>query len=358
MNSPSSAETSRQTPASLGYAMPAEWAPHEATWLTWPGNLITWPDGRLEIVERSYLKMIESLLPHEKVRLIVRSAAEREKVEKGLKGAGSLTRNLVFYEKPAVDSWIRDYGPTYLKGKDGSRAWCKWRFNAWGGKYEDLLPDNDLFLDTSLVQGRCFPKDIVLEGGSIEVDGAGTCLTTEQCLLNTNRNPHLSRNEIEQILKDYLGVEQVLWLKEGVMGDDTDGHIDDISRFAAPNVIVSAYEENVSDPNHAILKHNWELLEGMRNLKGGKWDLVKLPMPSPIIEEGEPLPASYANFYIANKTVLAPVFDDPKDKEALSILKDLFPARTIVPIPCREVVYGMGTVHCLSQQEPAAEIAF
>ncbi len=333
--------------------MPAEWEPHEATWLTWPGNLITWPDGRLEIVERSYLQMMEALLPHEKVRLIVRNAAEREKVEKGLKGAGSLIRNVVFYEKPAVDSWIRDYGPTYLKGKAGAKAWCKWRFNAWGGKYEDLFPDNELFQDAAMVSHPCFTKDIVLEGGSIEVDGAGTCLTSEQCLLNPNRNPHLSRKDIEKILCDYLGVQQVLWLKEGVAGDDTDGHIDDIARFTSPNVIVAAMEDNASDPNHAVLKENWELLQGMRNLKGGKWDLVKLPMPSPIIVEDEPLPASYANFYIANKTVLLPVFDDPKDKEALSIVKDLFPGRTVVSIPCREVVYGMGTVHCLSQQEPA-----
>lgn len=352
MNAPSKT-TSLATPASLGFSMPAEWEPHEATWLTWPGNLITWPDGRLEIVERSYLQMMEALLPHEKVRLIVRGPAEREKVEKGLKNSGPLIRNVVFYEKPAVDSWIRDYGPTYLKGKDGTKAWCKWRFNAWGGKYEDLFPDNELFQDSSMVSYRCFPKDIVLEGGSIEVDGAGTCLTSEQCLLNPNRNPHLSRKEIEKILCDYLGVQQILWLKEGVAGDDTDGHIDDIARFAAPNVIVAVTEDNPGDPNHAVLKENWELLKGMRNLKGGKWDLVKLPMPSPIIVEDEPLPASYANFYIANKTVLLPVFDDPKDNEAVSIVKDLFPGRNVVSVPCREVVYGMGTVHCLSQQEPA-----
>lgn len=351
MNTPLTRD-SNITPAALGYSMPAEWEPHEATWLTWPANLITWPDGRLEIVEKSYLKVIESLLPHEKVRLIIRNPAEREKVEKGLKHLGNLTRSLVFYEKPAVDSWIRDYGPTYLKGKDGSKAWCKWRFNAWGGKYEDLFPDDELFKDPSLVPHRCFPKDIVLEGGSIEVNGAGTCLTTEQCLLNPNRNPSLTKAEIEQVLKDYLGVKQILWLKEGVAGDDTDGHIDDISRFTAPNVIVSAYEKNEADPNHEVLKHNWKLLEGMRNLKGEKWDLVKLPMPSPIIVEDEPLPASYANFYIANKVVLAPVFDDPNDKEALNILKDLFPGRSVIPVPSREVVYGMGTLHCLSQQEP------
>lgn len=352
MNSPAAREVQPNVPAALGYQMPAEWAPHEATWLTWPANLITWPDGRLEIVERSYLQVIEALLPHEKVRLIVRSPAEREKVEKGLKSAGNLIRNLVFYEKPAVDSWIRDYGPTYLKGRDGSKAWCKWQFNAWGGKYEDLFPDNDLFKDPALVPHRCFSKEMVLEGGSIEVNGQGTCLTTEQCLLNENRNPAMSKAEIEKALKDYLGVKQILWLKEGVAGDDTDGHIDDISRFTGPNVIVSAYEENENDPNHAVLKHNWKLLEGMRNLKGEKWDLVKLPMPTPIIVEDEPLPASYANFYIANKTVLLPVFDEPKDREAVSILKDLFPGRTVVPIPCREVVYGMGTIHCLSQQEP------
>lgn len=344
--------THPQGPAALGYAMPAEWDPHEATWLTWPANLITWPDGRLEAVERAYAKVIESLLPHEKVRLIVRSPEEREKAEKTLKSAGSLTRNLIVYEKPAVDSWIRDYGPIYLKGRDGSKAWCKWRFNAWGGKYEDLFPDNDLFADPSLVPERCFVKDMVLEGGSIEVDGAGTCLTTEQCLLNPNRNPAMTKQEIETALRDYLGVSQVLWLKEGVAGDDTDGHIDDIARFCPGGVIAAAYEKNENDPNHEVLKHNWNLLEEMRNLKGEKWDLVRLPMPAPILAEGEPLPASYANFYIANKTVLLPVFEDPKDLEALTILKDLFPGRTVVPVACREVVYGMGTLHCLSQQEP------
>ena len=340
------------TPASLGYKMPAEWEPHEATWLTWPKNLITWPEEDMrDRVEQAYVTAIRALLPGEKVRLMVDDASTAEKVRFFLAGAEAAC-NLDIRIVPTVDSWVRDYGPTFVKKSDGTKAFCKWIFNAWGGKYEDLMQDNEVFKNPELVPHPFFDAGFVLEGGSIEVNGEGTCLTSEQCLLNENRNPSMDRTQIEQKLRDYLGVSQILWLKEGIVGDDTDGHIDDIARFTADNVIVAAFEKNARDPNYKILNENWEMLQGMRTPSGGRWDLVKLPMPVPVIAEGEPLPASYANFYIANQTVLVPVFEDPHDKQALGILGELFPKKKIVSVPARDMVYGLGTIHCLSQQEP------
>jgi agmatine deiminase len=363
-----------KTPAQLGYKMPAEWAPHSATWLSWPHNPITWPGKHMAAVWDIYLQMLEGLLPNEKVNLLVNDGKEKEAVMKFLKPKLEL-RNLIVHEVQTVDAWIRDYGPTFIKKKTidhrpqtaenakkdtmdrglstVDKAYVKWTFNAWGEKYEDLMLDTNVFKRKELVAHTCFEVDIVLEGGSIEVNGEGTCLTTEQCLLNANRNPKLSREEIEGYLKNYLGVSNVVWLHEGIVGDDTDGHIDDIVRFVNPNTIVFAFEDNSSDANHDILKENWERLKQSHDEKGKKWNLVKLPMPGPVADGDVRLPASYANFLIANEVVLLPTYEHRNDKKAAAILKDLFPAREIISIPCTDLVFGLGAIHCVSQQEPA-----
>lgn len=350
----------KMTPASLNYQMPAEWEPHEAMWLAWPHNEETWPGKKMARVEETYLQMLEGLLPNEKVNLLVASKMSGDKIKDRLKKMGISTKNLMFHPVPTADVWIRDYGPTFLKKQtgDSEKAWIKWIFNAWGGKYEPLMRDTQVFsLDASqkthpLIPYPCFEANMVLEGGSIEVNGQGTCLTTEQCLLNKNRNPQLSRAQIENDLREYLGVSHIVWLKEGIVGDDTDGHIDDIARFVNPGTIVATHESDSRDPNHEILKHNWETLQKSEDQEGRKWILVKLPMPGVVVEGRGRLPASYANFLIANGVVLLPIFGHANDKEAIKILQDLFPHREILPIRCNDLVCGLGTIHCVSQQEP------
>lgn len=343
-------------PASLNYRMPAEWEPHEAAWLAWPHNQDTWPGKKMAGVEETYLQMLEGLLPHEKVNLLVPDKISGEKIQERLGRMGINTKNLRLYPMPTADAWIRDYGPTFLK-KGQEKAWIKWIFNAWGGKYASLMRDTQIFSLNSkknhpLIPHPCFEANIVLEGGSIEVNGQGTCLTTEQCLLNPNRNPSLSRREIEKHLKEYLGVSHILWLKEGIAGDDTDGHIDDIARFVNPDTIAAAYEEDSRDANYEILKHNWVILQKSLDQAGRKWNFVKLPMPGIVSDGHDRLPASYANFFIANGAVLLPVFGHPHDKEAAKILQDIFSKREILPIKCNDLVCGLGTIHCVTQQEP------
>lgn len=352
MMSKSASVVSTKNPAELGFYMPAEWAPHEATWLAWPKNDITWPGKKMQEAREAYLQMLEALLPHEKVHLLVSDDKEAESVLSHLKKRSMNSAKLMVHPLEYVDGWIRDYGPTFLKNKAGDKAWCKWIFNAWGSKYDDLMQDTHVFENADLVGRICFKADFVMEGGSIEVNGAGICLTSEQCLLNPNRNPHLSRQDIEKKLKEYLGVEQVLWLREGVVGDDTDGHIDDIARFVSEDTIVAAFEKDAEDENHSILKENWERLQTFKDLKNRPFRLAQLPMPGRLEREGEPLPASYANFYLANNVVLLPVFDHKNDERAFKILQELCPKREIIPIPSCALVYGFGAVHCLSQQEP------
>lgn len=345
------------TPASLGYQMPAEWAKHESTWLSWPTNIETWPGKRLASVEDTYLQMLEGLLPGEKVNLLVRDKTAAEKLRKRLEKMGISTKNLILHLIPTVDTWIRDFGPTYLKkagkSKGDDKAWVKWIFNAWGGKYASLMEDTKIFQDKSLIPHPCFDAGIILEGGSIEVNGEGTCLTTEQCLLNKNRNPQFSRKQIEQLLKDYLGVSHIVWLKEGIVGDDTDGHIDDIARFVNKNTIVTVFEDDESDANYHLLKENWEDLKQSEDQDGKKWNVVKLPMPGVIADGDVRLPASYGNFLIANKAILLPVYGHRNDRKAAQILQDYFPKHEILPIRCNDMVYGLGAIHCVSQQEPA-----
>ena len=376
MNLPRTNLPAKPTPSALGYRMPAEWEPHDATWLSWPHNQETWPGKRLSEVQEIYFQMLEAILPSEKVHLLVCDEREQEEVTVRLQRRQINSKNLIYHRAPTVDVWIRDYGPTFLtlgsssnsndfspsplssppkrgRGQDEGKAWCKWIFNAWGGKYPSLIKDTGVFSKgRGLIPYPCFETDLVLEGGSIEVNGEGVCLTTEQCLLNRNRNPQLSRPEIEKYLRDHLGVSHIVWLAEGIVGDDTDGHIDDLARFVNTTTILAAHEENEADENYPILKKDWELLEKVRDQQTRKWDLIKLPMPGKVMNEGVRLPASYANFYIANRTVLLPIYDDPCDREAIGILKEVFPDRLIIPIPSKTLIDGLGAIHCVTQQEP------
>lgn len=340
------------TPRSLGFRMPAEWHPHESTWLAWPHDPITWPD-RVPIVEQRFGEMVRALAPNERVDLLVKDAATEARAKKTI---GTIA-GVAFHRVPTADSWIRDYGPNFLLAKQKNKVevgFNRWRFNAWGGKYDALLPDDGIPDRLPSIQKyRRFEPGLVMEGGSIEVDGEGTVLTTEQCLLNKNRNPKLGRSQIEGALRDHLGVDQVLWLREGIEGDDTDGHIDDIARFVAPGTIVAAVEPDRDDPNHEILAENLALLKTFKDAKKQPYKVVELPMPGRVESDEGRLPASYANFYIANRVVLLPVFGHPNDAKALKVLERCFPERKVVPIRCEDVVWGMGTIHCLSQQQPA-----
>ncbi len=334
-------------PFALGYRMPAEWEKHESTWLTWPKHPDTFPEGIIEPVEATYIQMIEALAKGEKVNVLVDDKKTEEKILAILNG-----RNVFFHIIETADVWIRDYGPIFVRGKAGIAA-IKWIFNAWGEKWDDLLPDNASGMEVAKLSGfKIFEPGIILEGGSIDTNGLGTCLTTEQCLLNKNRNPHLNREQIEKILRDYLGFTNVIWLKEGIVGDDTDGHIDDIARFVNKNTVVCAVEENKNDENYGILKTNLELLKNARDPDGDKLDVAELPTPRKIEIPERRLPASYANFYIGNAAVLVPMFNDKNDKKAMSIIGKFFPDREIVGIPSEALVYGYGGIHCVTQQQP------
>src|SRR6266540_2932994 len=334
------------TPAELGYRMPAEWHSHNATWLTWP--------DRVSQVEEIFLQMMAAIAPHEIVNLLV----DDEEMEASVRSRFTFpgTENIRIHQIRTVDSWIRDYGPNFLHNDKGGLAYNDWIFNAWGNKYEDLKQDDSIpaRLENLLKVPR-FEPGIVMEGGSIEVNGDGCVLATEQCLLNSNRNPHLTKDEIEQYLKSYLGVEKVLWLGEGIVGDDTDGHIDDIARFVAPDVIVCAVENDPQDPNYKLLQENLSRLRTMADVKGRPFEIITLPMPGIVgtsAREHDRLPASYANFYIANNVVLVPIFGHANDAHALETLQGLFDTRRLVGINCEPLVWGMGTIHCVTQQQP------
>ncbi|MFN2405754.1 MAG: agmatine/peptidylarginine deiminase [Pyrinomonadaceae bacterium] len=345
-----------KTPAELGFYMPAEWHPHSGTWLTWPKDPETWPD-RVERVEEIYLEIIAALAPHETVNVLVDDATTNRAIRVRCNFPGA--QNVRFHHIPTVDSWIRDYGPNFLIANNGAGAFNDWVFNAWGDKYESLKQDDGIpQLLEPILQLPRFTPGIVMEGGSIEVNGHGCVLTTEQCLLNPNRNPQLSRSDIENYVKRYLGVVKVLWLGEGIVGDDTDGHIDDIARFVAPNVIVCAVEDDPEDANYELLQDNLARLKHMTDANDRAFEIVTLPMPGVVGGEStdtrnlDRLPASYANFYIANNVVLLPVFGHPNDARAHDTLQRVFPDRRVIPINCEPLVWGMGTIHCLTQQQP------
>ncbi len=342
------------TPRSLGYRMPAEWAPHRATWLSWPHRRDNWPT-QLEAVRAVWEQMIVALSAVEQVGLLVNDESAEREVAARLKSAGAAMDQVSLLRIPTADVWMRDYGPTFVtrQAADSPLALNDWIFNGWGGKYESYEEDERAAREiAALLKVPVFDHPVVLEGGSIDVNGAGTCLTTEQCLLNENRNPSLSRREIEQFLADSLGVAHIIWLGEGVAGDDTDGHIDDIARFVDPHTVVCILETNSQDENYRCLRENYERLQGATDQDGNKLNIVALPCPSAIYDEGSRLPASYANFYIANEIVLVPVFDDPNDGPALGVLRELFPHRKVSGLRCNDVVVGLGAIHCVTQQEP------
>ncbi len=337
-----------ETPAELGYRMPAEWEEHDATWISWPKDPSTFPSGILPRVEATYVKLVEALSEGEEVRILVDDTKMQKRVASLLKG----DRRLSFLTLKTVDVWVRDYGQTCVRGRDV--ALVKWVFNAWGGKYDDLRPDDAagerLALSTGL---KVFRPGVVLEGGSIDVNGNGSLITTEQCLLNPNRNPSLGREKLEGVLAAHLGAPNVIWLKRGIEGDDTDGHVDDVARFVGPRTVAVATEPRVEDTNHRALEVNLMLLKEAADERGKPLDVLELPMPDEVAFKDGRLPASHLNFYIGNNVVLVPAFGGRSDRQALDALEDAFPAREVLGIDCRALVYGLGTIHCVTQQVPS-----
>ena len=344
-----------QTPAALGFRMPAEWEPHAATWLAWPHKEESWP-GNFVPIPGVWVEMVRALAPHEHVNILVDDDAAAATARRLLHAAQVSADAVTLHVIPTNDAWARDHGPTFItRPADGRTelAAIDWIYNAWGGKYppwdlDDVVPQKI----AELLGLRLFAPGIVLEGGSIDVNGRGTLLTTEACLLNPNRNKHLTRAQIEQYLTDYLGVRHILWLGDGIAGDDTDGHIDDLTRFVDPTTVVTVLEGNPCDENYDRLQANYERLQHMTDQDGRALRVLTLPMPAAVYYDGQRLPASYANFYIANGVVLVPVFDDPHDAVALQALQDVFPRRRIVGIQARELVWGLGAFHCVTQQQP------
>jgi len=342
--------------AATGYRMPAEWSPHQATWLSWPHNEDTWTDY-LPAVEQILAEAVAALATGELVRINVRDSGHGYHVQKLLAGKVPPDR-VVLHPFPTNDSWCRDHGAIFVTRPPGDGPTLRaldFQYNAWGGKYPPFDLDNAIPRRMAEALGvPCETIPMVLEGGSIEVNGRGTLLTTEQCLLNPNRNPGLKRAQIEAQLRNLLGVTQVLWLGDGIAGDDTDGHIDDLTRFVAEDVVVTVVEQDPDDENWAALKENRERLEGLHLADGRPLRVLELPMPAPLYRGEDRLPASYANFYVGNRVVLLPTFNCPADEEAAAILARCFPGRKIVSLDCRDVVIGLGTFHCLTQQVPVA----
>ena len=328
--------------------MPAEWEPHEATWIAWPHNRSDWP-GRFAPIPWVYGEIVRKLSQVERVRILVQDADTKQQATRVLRKAGACLQAVEFFECPTNRVWTRDYGPLFVKNRRGEIALTRWRFNGWA-KYDDWQCDRaaGAFIARHLQRPEWEPE-MVLEGGSVDVNGRGLLLTTEECLLSPvqARNPGMSRAEIEETVGDYLGVERVIWLRNGIAGDDTHGHIDDIARFVSADTVVAAWEPDRSDENHAPLAENHRLL------RGAGFRVIKLPMPKPLVFAGRRLPASYANFYIANGLVLVPTFNDPNDRVALGILAKVFGEREVVGINCTELIWGLGALHCMTQQQPA-----
>jgi agmatine deiminase len=337
------------TPRAAGFRMPAEWEPHEATWLAWPHNREDWP-GRFAPIPWVYAEIVGKLSRVERVRILVDSRVRESQALRILTKAGANLDAVDFHLCPTDRVWLRDSGPIFVRNRAGEVALTRWRFNAWA-KYDNWKRDARVpeFV-ARVVERPVFAANMVLEGGSIDVNGAGTLLTTEECLLSDvqARNPGMSRTEIERAFRDYLGIRRVVWLRNGIAGDDTHGHVDDIARFISRDTVVAAWEPDRSDPNHEPLRENAALLRaaGLR--------VVKLPMPRPLVFDRQRLPASYANFYVANGLVLVPTFNDPNDRAALNTLARLFPDREVTGINCTELILGLGALHCMTQQQPAA----
>lgn len=350
-------ETRAPTPAEQGCRMPGEWAGHAATWLSWPHNAETWPGRLLGEAEAAMAEVVRAVAPGEDVHINVLDADHRAHVAR-LLDAVAPPEQLVWHELATDDAWIRDHGAIFVCGSDGRALALDFEFNAWGGKYPPF--DRDRAVARAMAEALGLPRyapGAVLEGGAVDVDGAGLVLTTEQCLLNPNRNPALEREDIERLLRDAFGAPHVIWLGAGIEGDDTDGHVDDIARFVAPGRVVAAVEHDAADPNAAALAANRARLAALAHETAGGIEVVELPMPPPFVIDGQRLPASHANFYIANDCVLVPVFDAASDAHAAGVLGECFPARRVVPIDSRALVAGFGAVHCLTQQLPACAVA-
>lgn len=343
-----------RTPASSGFRMPAEWEPQEAVWFSWPHKKTTWP-GRFRPIHGVFAGIVAAASTYQRVRINAAKSLHDGILRHLNRARADLTR-VTLFDHPTNDSWCRDHGPIFVKNdRTGEVAITDWQYNTWGNKYPPFDLDNAVpSRIADALQMRRFESKLVLEGGSIDVNGAGSLLTTESCLLNPNRNPHLSKEQIEAELRGMLGVTQVLWLGDGIAGDDTDGHIDDLSRFYKEEGIVTVVEPNSRDVNHRPLAENRERLASLRTAAGRPFEIMELPMPRPCYCGDYRLPASYANFLVINGAVLVPVFRQPKrDREALEILGVCFPGRDIVPIDCLDLVWGLGTLHCISQQQPA-----
>jgi agmatine deiminase len=349
-----SANASTATPRAQGFHMPAEWEPQEAVWLSWPHNAKTWP-GAFKNIPGVFATFVAHISHWEKARLNI-ALPLQPKARALIEQAGADMANVEMFDHATNDAWCRDHGPIFVRNdRTGEVALTDWAYNAWGGKYPFELDDRIPAKVSRAAGIRRFENAMVLEGGSIDVNGEGLLLTTEACLLNKNRNPGLRRGEIEQNLRDMLGIETVLWLGDGIEGDDTDGHVDDLTRFYRPDGVITAVEKDRKDPNYAPLKDNLERLKELRTPAGKKFKIAELPMPDPVHHQGRRLPASYANFLIINGSVLMPAFRQPKkDRAAAEVLAACFPGREVVAIDCLELVWGLGTLHCLSQQQPAA----
>lgn len=349
--------------------MPAEWEPHEATWLAWPHNPEDWP-GKFPSIPWLYAEIVRLLAMHERVHLIVENAAMERRVRSMLQRCGADLDQVTFHTWPTDRGWTRDSGPIFVRNAAGGIAITNWQFNGWA-KYNDWRLDDQLpsrvakllkfpqWQPVILSGNAGKPRRVVLEGGSIDVNGAGILLTTEECLLSEvqQRNPGVSREQLERVFSDYLGIDQVVWLGRGIAGDDTHGHIDDIARFVARDTIMAAVESDTRDPNHAPLAENLARLKAARTREGKPFNLIELPLPRPVVFRNQRLPASYANFYVANGQVLVPTFHDPNDRVALNILAEAFPDRAIIGVHSVDLVWGLGTLHCMTQQQPAGKPA-
>lgn len=341
-----------------GYRMPAEWEPHEATWIAWPHQRDDWP-GKFEAIPWVYAEIVRQLHLSEPVRILVNGGRGEQLARRVLERMPLDWKRIEFCHIRTDRVWARDYGPMFVLDSDGRSAIADWQFNGWA-KYPNWQRDNAVARKASELLGlpRITPRfqnrPVVLEGGSIDVNGAGLLLTTEECLLSPvqERNPGLDRSAYESLFAQYLGVHKVLWLGRGIAGDDTHGHVDDLARFVGPRTVVTVVEEDAADPNYEPLHDNLGRLRDMTDLDGKPLDVVPLPMPGPVMFDGQRLPASYANFSIANDRVLVPTFNDPQDRRALGILADLFPGRVVAGVHAVDLVWGLGTLHCLTQQQP------
>lgn len=341
------------TPKELGYHFPAEFAPHRATWLSWPHKEASWP-GKIDTIYTPYAQFIKELAKGENVCINVADKIMQVGASYHLQKAGVDMQQVHFFLHPTNDAWCRDHGPAFLiNPAENKKAIVDWGYNAWGNKYppfdlDDVVPS----LIGAKLNLKVFHPGIVMEGGSVEFNGKGTLMTSTACLLNPNRNPQLTQQQIEEYLIHYYGVEQILWVDEGIIGDDTDGHIDDTVRFVNEDTVLTVIEENKNDENYELLQHNLKQLKEMRLFNGKQLNIVELPMPDELIYEDQRLPASYANFYIANRSVIVPTFRSKKDEKALQIIQECFPGREVVGIDSTDIIWGLGSFHCLSQQEP------